>query len=519
MNPEIKNSEENWIQAFDPKENVWLPEKYKVTGTQALEEILERTKEAFALYKLKSGRERALFLEAIAEEIEYLGDELVQRCVRETGLGATRITNERNRTVSQLRLFASVLTEGSWVNARIDHAGGGESPPDIRQMQLPLGPVAVFEASNFPLAFSTAGGDTASALAAGCPVVVKSHSNHPGTSELVAKAIHRAIDRTGMPEGVFALIHGPGKEVGIQLACHSHIKAIGFTGSFQGGMALQKAAMNRPDPIPVYAEMGSINPVFILPHAARNSNRMIAEKLVNSIVLGAGQFCTNPGLILMTDNPDTQKIREYAHLQISSIRAETMLSPRIKSSFDQGVARALEVPGIHRVSRGIEGQGACQGMPHLLETTVDRLEEFEEQLTEEVFGPSSLMVAGQHDEDLLRMAEKLSGHLTITFFAEKEDHELMHRLLMILREKAGRIIYNGVPTGVEVCHAMVHGGPFPATTDSRTTSVGTLAIYRFTRPVCFQNFPQELLPDELRDENPDEINRLLNGQYSKLPIR
>ncbi len=508
-----ETSETRRFQAFNPEKNEVIPGWYRITSQEELDNTVRAAHASFRLYRNTSGVARAGFLECIAEEILRLGDRLIKTCTQETGLPEGRIIQERARTVNQLKLFAEVVKEGSWVNARIDTAIPDRVPasrPDVRQMQRPLGPVAVFEASNFPLAFSTAGGDVASALAAGCTVVVKSHASHPGTSELVAGAIMRAAAETGMPKGTFSLVHGPGRETGIALVSHSLIKAVGFTGSFSGGKALFDAANSRKEPIPVYAEMGSINPVFVLPDAMRTRMEEIASALVDAIVLGAGQFCTNPGLIVVENSVDATRFIHALGERIRAVPAATMLSKKIHESFLRRIEEVRAVPGVTKMGEGQRTEKPCQGVPQLFFTTYSVFMK-NDTLSEEVFGPSSMVVVTNNREETIAMAHALGGHLTTTLHATPRDLSEWTDLIGVLEEKAGRLILNGVPTGVEVCHAMVHGGPYPATTDSRSTSVGTTAIYRFTRPVCYQGFPQQVLPDELKNDNPLNIVRMVNG--------
>ena len=511
----VLEDKERSIQAFNPVTNETLKQKFPVSSRAQLDETIIKADQAFQLYSKIPYTSRADFLTQIGIEINNLGDELVKTCMNETGLPEARIIGERGRTVTQLNLFADLLRDGSWLNAKIDTSDPNRMPmpkPDIRQTQIPLGPVGIFEASNFPLAFSTAGGDTASALAAGCTVVAKSHSGHPGTSSLIAKAIIKAIKLTEMPEGTFTLVHGPGNKVGMEIVNHPLIKAIGFTGSYSGGKTLFDAASKRPEPIPVFAEMGSVNPVFILPEATKLGEE-IAAKLVDSIVLGTGQFCTNPGMIIVQESVDAVVFKNELRKRVGGVKESTMLSHRIKNSFDEGVARCSRAPGTNELGRG-KGDGKnCQAVPVIFETSFKSFAENKE-LSEEVFGPSSLVVSTKEKREMIDLAKDLSGHLTVTVFGTKKDLNENADLLSILEKKTGRLILNGVPTGVEVCHAMVHGGPFPATTDGRTSSVGTTAIYRFTRPICFQNFPNEILPEELKNENPLGVMRLLNGELT-----
>jgi NADP-dependent aldehyde dehydrogenase len=382
-------------------------------------------------------------------------------------------------------------------------------------MQKALGPVGIFGASNFPLAFSVAGGDTASALAAGCTVVAKAHPAHPGTCEMIAHAIQNAIQKTDMPEGIFSMVHGNSNEVGMAIVRHPLIKAIGFTGSFRGGKAIFDAAAQRPAPIPVYAEMGSTNPVFILPGALRERKAEIAKGLTASVTLGAGQFCTNPGLVFFEESQDAVQFQKLAAANFQEVAAATMLTSQIHRAFESGVEKLGKHAGVALMAKGkAEEEEGFQGVGHLFQTNARNFLA-NEHLEEEVFGPSTLAVTANNKAELIDIAQNLKGHLTATLWATDDDLKEHAGLIAILERKAGRLIINGFPTGVEVCHAMIHGGPFPATTDSRSTSVGTAAITRFTRPVCYQNFPDGLLPDELKNANPLGIWRLVNGERKK----
>jgi len=512
--------EKGYFQAFNPATGEPIAKPFRATTADELDKVVFLASAAFPKYARTSGSQRAFFLEQIGEEILSLGDSLIQKCVEETGLPAPRIIGERARTINQLRLFADLVRDGSWVNARIDTPKPDRVPqprPDVRQMQKPIGPVGVFEASNFPLAFSTAGGDTASALAAGCPVIAKSHSSHPGTSELVASAIYKAIQRSGMPGHIFSLIHGPGNEVGVKLVNHPLIKAIGFTGSFSGGKTLFDLANRRPEPIPVYAEMGSINPVFVLPDAVKQNSDSIASALAASIVLGVGQFCTKPGMIIMEDSIDALMFRNKLKEKLAAASGGTMLSPRIHKSYAEGVERFLGITGVRKIAQGISGTSQCQGIPYLLETSFQSFVNHE-GLSEEVFGPCSLLVIADRMSEVLEIAANLNGQLTVTIHGNRTDFDRYGELIHILETKAGRLVMNGVPTGVDVGHSMVHGGPFPATSDARSTSVGTMAIYRFTRPVCYQDFAEEQLPDELKNSNPLSISRMVDGRFTNATV-
>jgi len=492
------------------------PSFYEATWDE-VDRAVHKAEDAFKVYHNKSGEEKARFLEAIAHEILVLGDELIQRCTAETGLPESRITSERGRTMSQLKLFASILREGSWLDARIDFAQPDRQPipkPDIRSMQKALGPVGIFGAANFPLAFSVAGGDTASALAAGCTIVVKAHPAHPGTCELVGHAITNAVQKAGMPDGTFSMVHGISVDVGMAIVKHPLIKAIGFTGSFRGGKSIFDAAAQRPEPIPVYAEMSSTNPVFILPGALADYKEDIANGLTASVTLGVGQFCTNPGLVFLENSVESDRFKKIITKNFKNATSGTMLTSGIYKAYENGAEKLASQNGVEILARGqAQGEG-FQGIPFIMQTGAKNImthKEFEE----EVFGPSTLTVTADDKSELLKIAEHLNGHLTATLWANEDDISNYADLIDILERKAGRLIINGFPTGVEVCHSMIHGGPFPATTDGRTTSVGTKAINRFTRPVCYQNFPESLLPDELKNNNPLNIWRLVDGEYKK----
>ncbi|ONG54431.1 aldehyde dehydrogenase (NADP(+)) [Pseudoroseomonas deserti] len=471
---------------------------------------------AFDTYRETSLETRAAFLEACAEAILAIGDELVERACAESGLPRGRIEGERGRTVGQLRLFAATLREGSFLEARIDPALPQRQPlprADLRLRQIPLGPVAVFGASNFPLAFSVAGGDTAAALAAGCPVIVKAHSAHPGTSELVGRALQSAVATCGLPEGVFSLLFGSGAVVGQGLVADPRIKAVGFTGSRAGGTALMKTAAERAEPIPVYAEMSSINPVFLLPAALEEKAEALGKAFVGSLTMGAGQFCTNPGLVLAVEGPALDRFIAAASEAVAAAAPQVMLTPGILQAYERGTA---QLAGSSRVTKLAEGQAAkaCTGSAALFSASAaDFLAD--PHLQEEVFGSSSLILHCRDLAEMQALAEKLEGQLTATLHLVEADTEAARALLPTLERRAGRILANGWPTGVEVCHAMVHGGPYPATSDGRSTSVGTLAISRFLRPVCYQDLPAALLPEALRDGNPLGLWRRLDGALGR----
>lgn len=466
---------------------------------------------AFDSYRALPGEQRACFLEGCAQQIEALGDALIERAMAETGLPRARLEGERARTTNQLRLFAGLVRSGDALDARIEPALPQRQPPrpDLRFWRIGVGPVAVFGASNFPLAFSVAGGDTASALAAGCPVVVKAHPAHPGTSELIGRAIQQAVAAAGLPEGVFALLFDAGYEVGSALVQHPAIRAVGFTGSRAGGLALLKLAAARPEPIPVYAEMSSVNPNLLLPGALAARGEALAREFTASATLGCGQFCTNPGLMLGLAGADFETFAMHAAREFSAAPAGVMLTAGILQAYERGIERLARHPKLTTLARGAAGPGRAQAA--LLRVRASDLLA-DATLGEEVFGPSSLLVECDDLPQLRTVLHQLEGQLTITLHMQPSDAELVRALLPLLERKAGRLLANGFPTGVEVCDAMVHGGPFPATSDGRSTSVGTAAIERFLRPVCYQNFADELLPDALREGNPLGLRRRVGGK-------
>lgn len=500
------------IRAIDPASGEALAPDYPGLDRSAVTRACQLAEEAFATYSETSLDARAAFLEAIADEIEAIGDALITRAMAETGLPRARLEGERGRTCGQLRLFADVVRAGEWLDVRIDPALPDRQPlprVDLRQRHVALGPVAVFGASNFPLAFSVAGGDTASALAAGCPVVVKAHSAHPGTSELVGRALQAAVASCQLPEGVFSLLFGAGNEIGQALVADPHIQAVGFTGSRAGGLALQAIAQARPQPIPVYAEMSSINPVFLLPEALAARGPAIAEGFVGSLNMGAGQFCTNPGLVIGIKGQALDAFIETAGKAITGSAAQTMLTSGIHAAYQDGVG-AL-VGEAREIARGPMGDGPCACQPALFAASAESFLK-SDALQAEVFGAASLVVECDDIDQVKAVAENLEGQLTATLQMDDGDLQAARTLLPVLERKAGRILANGWPTGVEVSHAMVHGGPFPATSDARTTSVGSAAIHRFLRPVCYQNLATSLLPEALQDSNPLGVRRLVDGK-------
>ncbi|WP_394777631.1 aldehyde dehydrogenase (NADP(+)) [Undibacterium sp.] len=506
----------NSFHAFAPATGEDLQPEFRTTGETEIAQAAALAQEAFDGYRETSPQDRARFLETIAQQIVELGDELIVRAMAESGLPRGRLEGERGRTVGQLQLFADTLREGSWLDARLDTALPERAipRPSIRMRMIALGPVAVFGASNFPLAFSVAGGDTASALAAGCPVIAKAHPAHPGTSELVGRAIQKAVSICELHEGVFSLLTGTGNALGGDLVRHPVVQAVGFTGSRQGGLALMAIAAARPQPVPVYAEMSSINPVFLLPQALAGRGDAIAAGFAASLTLGVGQFCTNPGLVLGLKGKDFDRFAEQAAQALTAAQPGTMLTPGIQAAYQRGVQALAGNDKVKTLSQGTAAQGTCQGAPALF---ITQASDFlaDHALSSEVFGPTSLLVACDDVVQMRLVAEKLEGQLTATLQMDEADIEAARVLLPVLERKVGRILVNGFPTGVEVSTAMVHGGPFPATSDSRSTSVGTAAIQRFLRPVSYQNLPQALLPEALRDGNPLQIWRRKDGQLDK----
>ena len=507
--------------AVNPRNNERLNKPYTVATLIEINEKVNQASKAFSIYRKKGKDEIANFLDQAAEEIMNLGDDLLEVCNLETALPLGRLQGERGRTVNQLKLFASVVREGSWVDARIDTALPDRTPvpkPDIRHMLVPLGPVAVFGASNFPLAFSVGGGDTASALAAGCPVIVKAHPAHPQTSEMVASAFLKAAAVCQMPEGIFSLVQGNTNFVGETLVKHPKIKAVGFTGSYRGGMALFDLAQERLEPIPVFSEMGSTNPVFILPNALKENTEQIASGMVGSISMGAGQFCTSPGLAFVQAGDELIKFNASLAKKMEAVPAGTLLTSGIKNAYEKGIKNTSNLIDVEDLASGKAADNEIDVQAKFFSTSIKGYHN-NKDLSEENFGPSSIVVKADNKEELLSAAKQLRGHLTATVHGTAEDLENYKDLLNILENKVGRILLNGYPTGVEVCDSMVHGGPFPATTAPQSTSVGTNAIKRFVRPLCFQNYPNALLSAALQDENPLKIWRLVNGKLTQDSIK
>ena len=503
------------FRAIDPSTGRALDPEFISASAQDVARAAELAAAAAPHLAAIAPRERAKFLRAIADEMTADGAAIIERAQMETGLPRPRLDGELARTAGQLRLFAEVVEEGSWVDARIDEALLERKPvprPDVRSMLRPLGPVVVFGASNFPLAFSVAGGDTASALAAGNPVIVKAHPAHPGTSELAGRAIVRAAAKCNLPASVFALLFDHGTEVGTALVQHPAIQAVAFTGSASGGQALMRLAAARPQPIPCYAEMGSTNPLFILRGALRERSAELAKGLQTSFTLGSGQFCTKPGLVFLPQQ-DVDDFLDALRSGVSALGAHGMLTPSIAERYNTAVSerrgrgKAEWIAGFEGATAGYAAAGGAAVFSVPLADFAANHE-----LEEEIFGPTTLLIHYSDPRELINVARRLHGHLTATIHGTEDDLREAADLVSVLETKVGRLLFNGYPTGVEVCHAMVHGGPFPATSASRTTSVGTRAVLRFARPVCYQDFPDASLPEELRRGNPLSIQRMVNGK-------
>ena len=494
--------------AVQPGTGALLEPAYITATPGEVEKAMELAAAAFPRFSNLSGTVRAGFLRAIAVEIEGVVDEIVERGQVETALPEPHLRGETGRTVGQLRMFADLIEEGSWVDARIDRADPDRKPVpkvDLRSMLRPLGPVTVFCASNFPLAYSVAGGDTAAALAAGCPVTVIAHEAHPGIAEIIASAVVRAARATDMPDGVFSLLYGGGRRVGKAVVEHRVTQAVGFTGSRAGGIALMELAAARPQPIPVFAEMSSVNPVIILPGALERGEEALAEAFFGSLTLGVGQFCTNPGLVFIPNGIGERFLTQLKSL-ILTAPAGTMLHAGICEAFADSTAAVAATEGVETLARSTTAVGPGQAAPDVFGVSISDFVE-NRLLQTEMFGPATLVVRGTAGE-IEDALSQLEGQLTASLHATEDELAANPGLVHVLRQRAGRFIYNGFPTGVEVCNSMVHGGPFPATSDGRSSSVGTLAIFRFCRPVAWQGFPAAALPPELRDGNPLGIRRM-----------
>jgi alpha-ketoglutaric semialdehyde dehydrogenase len=507
------------FHAVNPKTGEHLAPAFLPATLDEVDMAARLAHEAFATYGKLPGRDKAAFLRKIALNIEAVASELVERAEQETALPKARLQGETARTCGQLRLFAQLVEEGSWLMARIDRGDPDRKPapkPDIRSMLHPLGPIVVFGASNFPLAFSVAGGDTASAFAAGCPVIVKGHSAHPGTSEIVGQAVRDAVRHCNLSEGVFSLLFGGGSQIGTALMKHPLVKAGGFTGSRTAGKILMNVAATRPEPIPFYAEMSSTNPVFILPAALRERAESIAAGLHASFTLGAGQFCTKPGMVFLAEGEDGSRLLRKLQLLVNESAPFHLLTEAIRSSYNAGIATREQKESVKLMAAtpSPDSGGPLSVGAVLFETDAQSLLK-DEDLAAEIFGPATLLIRHSSRNELLEAARRLEGHLTAAIHGTEQDLVEFEDLIAVLERKVGRLIFNGFPTGVEVCHAMVHGGPYPATSDGRSTSVGTQAIYRFCRPVCYQGFPDAVLPDELKDSNSLGIWRMVDGEMTK----
>lgn len=504
------------FSAFDPARGVPLEGEFHSASAKDVDLAVRLAGEAFPVYGNLPGQKIGEFLDRIAAGLESEAEAIVSRAASEAGLGKARLQGELARTANQLRLFGRVARDGSWVEARLDSGDRNRRPnpkPELRSMLLPLGPVAVFGASNFPLAYSVAGGDTASALAAGCPVLVKAHPAHPGTSELVGRVIVDAVKDSVLPEGTFSMLFDDGIAVGENLVRHPGIAAVGFTGSQTGGKALMKLAAARPVPIPVYAEMGSVNPVFILPQALKKRGAEIAAGLEASVTLGAGQFCTKPGMVFHPE-PSAGFLKDLSE-RIAGTASQTMLTKGIAARYSEAVASREQAGAARAAALGAAPAGAKPGASSRAALFTTDYGHFakDDSLAREVFGPSTLLISYGSREEMIDAANHLEGHLTATIHAEEGELEKYGDLVEILTRKAGRLIINGYPTGVEVGNAIVHGGPFPATSDGRSTSVGTRAIRRFARLICYQDFPDSAVPDALKSSNPLGIWRMINGEW------
>lgn len=507
------------FRAVNPITAENLEPEFREASVQQVADAVQAAHRAYDEYSVMAPSRRSEFLRVIADELLAAGLPLLERASTETALPIARLEGERTRTINQLRLMADVIDEGSWVEARIDTGDPERTPvpkPDLRRMLVPLGPVAVFAASNFPFAYSIAGGDTASALAAGCTVVCKAHPAHPGTSEMTARALYRAAARCNMPPGVFSMVHGWSHEGGVALVKHPHIQAVGFTGSLRGGRAIFDAAASRAEPIPVYAEMGSVNPVFLLPSAVKERAENIAQGLASSMTQGVGQFCTNPGVILGIQSESFANLTNSLAHNIGAAEGGVMLYEGLFKNFTRGVQQSRD-EGATVLAQSPAVSGPTRAQATLLATTAAHFIE-DASLRAEMFGPASIVVTAKNISELEEIAATMEGQLTASVHGTEQELAENVRLINLLRRKVGRVIFNGYPTGVEVGHAIVHGGPYPASSDSRTTAVGSASISRFARPVCFQNFPQSVLAEELRDVNVRGIWRMVNGEQTRSDV-
>jgi len=504
------------FKAFDPAKNVHLDPTFLSAAPEDVDRAVQLAVDAVPAWAKLSGAARGKFLAVIAEKLETRSAELVARAMQETGLPEARLKGEVTRTAGQLRLYGETAARGEWVDARIETALPDRKPlpkPDHRSMLRAIGPVVVFGSSNFPFAYSVAGGDVASAFAAGCPVIVKAHPAHPGTSEMVGRLILHAVRECGLPEGTFSLLFDAGFEVGQALVKHPAVKAVGFTGSVKGGRALTDLAAARPEPIPVYAEMGSVNPVFILPGAIAERAAGMVEGLYASSTVGVGQFCTNPGLIVLQRSPAAEQFVRDMAARLTATLEGVMLTPGIRKAFVANTTTRAHQPGVKVLAQG-NATSMCSAAPVWFETGA---KEFlgNHALSEEIFGPSSLVIWCKDTAEMMSVAHELEGSLTATVHAGAAEAKEQGPLVDVLAGKAGRLILNGYPTGLEVSHAIVHGGPYPSTSDGgRSTSVGTRALDRWARLICYQGFADELLPAELQNSNPLKLRRMVNGDWS-----
>ncbi|WP_375580054.1 aldehyde dehydrogenase (NADP(+)) [Marivirga tractuosa] len=511
LGKELSNDGEVQFRTFNPIDNKETEPTFFEATREEVNMAVGKAAKAFEVYKKKSDLEIAEFLEAIATELEADAEALKEIYRTESGLPEARSNGEFTRTVNQLRAFSEMLKDGSWVDAIISNP---EGKPDIRRMQIPFGPVAVFGASNFPFAFSTAGGDTASALASGSPVIVKSHPLHAGTGELVSRAIVNAAIKTGMPDGVFSNLNSKGIEVGEWLVKHPKIKAVGFTGSYKAGVAIEKLAANRPEPIPVYAEMGSVNPVVALPSSLEQKSDDWSEQYAGSITAGCGQFCTNPGLILAIESPALDSFIEKLGTKLSKVAPSVMLSPEIQRQFEAAKSEVLSQDGYNQINKFDGDLQPNYGRQEVISVSGESFLQ-NSAFHKEVFGPFSVVVKCKDKDQLNEVLRNMEGQLTGTILsADQQELQEYNDIIESLRETVGRIVYNNVPTGVEVCAAMTHGGPFPATSNAKFTSVGLTAVQRWVRPISYQDWPDELLPEALKSSNPLGILRNVNGRFT-----
>jgi 2,5-dioxopentanoate dehydrogenase len=512
------NEGQQTMKAFSPLKKIWLSQQFYIATHDEINRAVDKAAKAFEKFKIASSQEKILFLNTIAQELIVISDLLIEQTILETGLSEKRLKGELNRTINQIQLFAEVLQEGSWVEAIIDTAIPERKPlprPDLRKMLIPLGPVVVFGAANFPFAFSTAGGDTISAFAAGNTVIVKAHPSHLGTNELVANAIGTAIQKCNLPDGIFSSLNISNPEDAILLVKHSLVKAVAFTGSYNAGMAIYKAAVNeRQIPIPVFAEMSSANPILILPEKLKQDDDVISTMIASSITLDAGQFCTNPGLLFLIRNKVSKDFIKKLSAHISTTSPSIMLNDNICKNY---YSKRNEVADQNGVISLFKGDDLSKELKSSVTLLLVKGESFINNpgLQSEIFGPATLIIECADKTELINCIYELQGQLTASVMAIETDINEYRDCIFVLKSKVGRVIFNGVPTGVEVSHAMMHGGPFPATTDIFSTSVGSDAIKRFVRPICFQDCPSELLPEALQNENVLNIMRKINGHYTR----